>query len=80
MNEPKSKANKTNTRSSLLPQLNTVDQNTINILQTNHETTMDIRRIEQTETDDPSGETLQLTNRWKELVKPGEYRTSNGVW
>ena len=41
---------------------------------------MDIRRIEQIETIDPSEETLQLTNRWKELIKPGEHRTSNGVW
>ena len=52
-NEPKSKANRTNKRSSLLPQLNKVDQNTINNLQTVHETTMDIRRIEQIETNDP---------------------------
>ena len=48
-------------------------------MQTNHETTMDIRRIEQIETNDSSEETLQLTNRWKELVKHGEYTTSNGV-
>ena len=41
---------------------------------------MDIRRIEQIEREDPSEETLTLINRWKELVKPGEYRTSNGVW
>ena len=79
-NEPKSKAKKTNKRSSLLPQLNAVDQNTINSLQTNHETTIDIRRIEGIERNDPSKETLQLTNRWKELVKPGECRTSNRVW
>ena len=79
-NEPKTKANRTNKRSSLLPQLNTVAQNTINNLQTNHETTMDIRRIEQIETNDPSEEILQLTNSWKEMVKPGEYRTCNGVW
>ena len=79
VNEPKSKANKTNPSVRSLPQLNTVDQNTINILQTNHETTMDIRRIEQNETDNPSKETLQLTKQWRELVKPGDYRTSNGV-
>ena len=41
---------------------------------------MDIRRIEQIEKEDPSEERLNLTKRWKELVKPGEYRTSNGVW
>ena len=80
MNEPKSKANKITRRKSLLPQINIVDQNTKNILQTNHETTMDIRCIEQTETKDPSKEKLQLSNRWKELVKAGEYRTSNVVW
>ena len=41
---------------------------------------MDIHRIEQIEADDPSEETLQLTNRWNELVKPAEYRTSKGTW
>ena len=41
---------------------------------------MDIRRIEQIEADNPSEETLQLVIRWKELVKPGEYRTSKGSW
>ena len=40
---------------------------------------MNIRRIEQIEKDDPSEETQNLTYR-KELVKPGEYRTSNGAW
>ena len=39
---------------------------------------MDIRRREQIEKQDHSKGTL--TKRWKELVKPGEYRTSNGVW
>ena len=46
----------------------------------NHETIMDIRRIEQIEADEPSEETQQLVNRWKELVKPGENRTSKGNW
>ena len=41
---------------------------------------MDIRRIEQVEKEVHSEETLNLTKRWKELVEPGEYRTSNGVW
>ena len=41
---------------------------------------MDIRRIERIEKEDHSEETLNLTKRWRELVKPGEYRTSNGVW
>ena len=63
LNEPKSKLNKTNKRSSLLPQLNTVDRNTINNVQHNYETIMDIRRNEQIEPDDPSEETFQLVNR-----------------
>ena len=41
---------------------------------------MDIRRIEQIEREDQSEETLILTNRWKELVKPEEFRTSKNVW
>ena len=41
---------------------------------------MDLRRSEQIETDNPSEETLQITNQWKELVKPGEDRTSNRAW
>ena len=36
---------------------------------------MDIRRVEQIEKEDHSEDTLNLTKRWKELVKPGEYRT-----
>ena len=39
---------------------------------------MDIRRIEQVAREDPSEETKNLTNRWKELTTPEEYRTSNG--
>ena len=74
MNEPKSKANKTNKRSSLLPQLNTADQKTINILQTNHGTTMDICRVEQIETNDPSEETQQLT-----LEKIGKTRRMQNI-
>ena len=62
-NEPKSKLNKTNKRSSLLPQLNTVDRYTINNVKHNYETKMDIRRIEQIEADDPSEERLHLVNR-----------------
>ena len=76
MNEPKYVANKTNKRSSLLPQLNTVNQSTINILQTNHETTMVILIccIEQNETDDPSEGT---TN--KPLERSGRTRRIKNV-
>ena len=79
-NKPKPKENKTNKRSSSLPHSNTVGTTKLNIIQTVQEITMDIRRIEQIEKEDRSEETLNLTKRWKELVKPGEYRTSNGVW
>ena len=64
----------------MLPQHNTVDRNTINNVKHNYETIMDVRRIEQIEADDASEKTLQLVNRWKELVKPVEYRTSKGSW
>ena len=79
-NKPKSKENKANKRSSSLPHSNTVDTNKLNTIQTVQEITMDIRRIEQIEKEDHSEETLNLTKRWRELVKPGEYRTSNGAW
>ena len=74
-NKPKPKENKANKRSSSLPHSNTVDTIKLNAIQTVQEITMDIRRIKQIEK-----ETLNLTKRWKEPVKPGEYRTSNGVW
>ena len=74
------KRTKQNKRSSLLPHFNTVDQNKIHVIQADQETTMNIRPLEQIEKDDASEETQNLTNRWKELVHPGEYRTSNGVW
>ena len=41
---------------------------------------MDIRRVEQMEREEHSKETLNLTKRLKELVKPGEHRTSNTAW
>ena len=79
-NKPNPKEDEVNKRSSSLPHLNTVDTNRLNAIQTVQEITMDIRRIEQIEKEDHSEETLNLTKRWKELVKPGEYRTSNGAW
>ena len=41
---------------------------------------MDIRRIEQIEKEDHSEETLNLTKRWRELVKPEstEHQTELG--
>ena len=69
-NKPKSKKYKANKRSSSLPHPNTVDTNKLNAVQIVQEITMDIRRIEQIEKENPSEETLSLTKRWKELVKP----------
>ena len=78
-NKPKPKENKANERSSSLPHPNTVDTNRLNAVQIVQEITMEIRRIGQIDKEDYSEETLNLTKRWKELVKPGEYRPSNGV-
>ena len=60
-------------RSTLLTKQNTVED-------VNEQNQMDIRRIEKIEKEDQSEETLELTSRWKELTKPGDYRMSNGVW
>ena len=38
------------------------------------------QKIEQLEKEDPTGETLASTNRWKELVKPNNYKMTHGVW
>ena len=78
-NKPKPKENKANKRSSSLPHPNTVDTKSLNAVQPVQEI-MDIRRVEQIEKEDHSEKTLNLIKLWKELVKPGEHRTSNGVW
>ena len=41
---------------------------------------MDYKKIEQLEKEDPTAETLALTNRWKELVKPNDYKMTNEAW
>ena len=79
-NKLKPKEIKANKRSSSLPHPNTVDTNRLNSIQTVKEITMDIRRVEQMERKDHSIETLNLTKRLKELVKPGEHRTSKTAW
>ena len=43
-------------------------------------TRMNIKKIEQLKRQDPTAETFALTNRWKELVKPNDYRMTNRVW
>ena len=80
MNELKPKATKQHNRSPLPLHSNTVNHTNTNENQSEQNITKDIRRIEQMERDDPSEETQNLINRCKELAKPGEYRTSKGVW
>ena len=41
---------------------------------------MDIKLIEELERSDTSEETQELIHRWREIVKPGEYRLSGGRW
>ena len=42
---------------------------------------MDIKKVEQLEREDPSEETLTLTNkRMKEIVKSVDYCLTNGTW
>ena len=41
---------------------------------------MDINKVQQLKCEDPSEETLTLTNRRKELAKPGDYRLTNVTW
>ena len=41
---------------------------------------MDIKFIDSFEKDDPSADTLRLTTRWKEIVKPGDFRFTQGQW
>ena len=41
---------------------------------------MEYKKIEHLEKEDPTAETLALTNRWKKLVKPNDYKMTNGVW
>ena len=44
------------------------------------ENEMDIKIFESFEKDDPSEDTLRLTTRWKEIVKPGDYQFTQGQW
>ena len=76
-NNPKSSDNKTNERSQLLSTQQKVYH--INAIKEN-EIKMDYKNIEQLEREDPTAETLALTSTWKELVKPNDYKMTNGVW
>ena len=41
---------------------------------------MDSKTIDQLEQNDTSEETVELIKRWREIVKPGEYRISGNRW
>ena len=41
---------------------------------------MDARMIDNIEASNPSAETTELINRWREIVKPEIYRTTGGRW
>ena len=57
---------------------------TRNSLNTNSESnskiTMDVKTIEQIAATNPSTETTELVQRWKDIVKPGIYRLTGGKW
>ena len=42
--------------------------------------TMDANTINEIEAANPTAETIELTNRWREIVKPGIYRLTGGKW
>ena len=46
----------------------------------NSNSTMDVRTIDQIAATDPSVETTELVQRWKNIVKPGIYRLTGGNW
>ena len=41
---------------------------------------MDIRTINDLEITDPSAETRNLITKWRDMVKPGFFRQSEGRW
>ena len=41
---------------------------------------MDANTINEIEAANPTAETIELTNRWREVVKPGIYRKTGGKW
>ena len=76
-NIQKSRDGKKIDRSPLLSTQQKVSQlNAIN----QKETRMDYKKYKQLEKEDPTAETLALTNRWKKLAKPNDYKMKNGVW
>ena len=41
---------------------------------------MDANTINEIEPSNPTAETIELLNRWREIVKPGIYRLTEGKW
>ena len=41
---------------------------------------MDANTINEIEASNPTAETIELINRWREIVKPGIYRLTGGKW
>ena len=41
---------------------------------------MDANTINEIEAANPTAETIDLINRWREIVKPGIYRLTGGKW
>ena len=46
----------------------------------NSNSTMDVKTIDQIAATDPSVETAELVQRWKDIVKPDIYRLTGGKW
>ena len=46
----------------------------------NSKSIMDAHTIDDLERTDPSAKTRNLKARWRDIVKPGEYRMSGGRW
>ena len=60
---------------------NSVTADKVHYLKNNyHKDKMDHKITETIEKEDPSEETFQLTKRWREISKPGDYRFSQGQW
>ena len=71
--------NQQQSRSSLLPQQNSVYTHRYKDKETRNNK-MDLKIVEAIEKVDSSEETLKLTTRWKKITKLGDYRYTQGQW
>ena len=79
--EPPLNKNKQTERSQSTAISNSVTTDKVHYLKNNyHKDKMDHKIIETIKKEDPSIETLQLTKRWREISKPGDYRFFQGQW